>query len=68
MGTNKSRRSRRLLENEIEHATDQLDRARAHYELALFLDNNSREAEAIPNYQAALASGLDGEKRAECRR
>ncbi len=35
---------------------DQL--AAAHYELALFHDNNSREAEAIPHYRQAIELGL----------
>jgi hypothetical protein len=34
-------------------------RARAHYELGVFHDRNSREKEAIPNYLAALKLGLD---------
>ncbi len=33
-------------------------KAKAHYEFALFHDNNSREAEAIPHYRAALRLGL----------
>jgi tetratricopeptide (TPR) repeat protein len=41
------------------------ERAQAHYELALFHDNNSREAEAIPHYRAALAAGLPPARRAE---
>ena len=50
----------------VEAATSDQDRAQAHYALALFHDNNSREAEAIPHYEAALAHGLAGEQRAEC--
>ncbi len=38
----------------------------AHFELAVFHDNNSREAEAIPHYEAALQAGLAVEQRAEC--
>ena len=37
----------------------------AYYQLALFHDNNSREAEAIPNYEHALRLGLSGEARAQ---
>jgi len=39
--------------------------ANVHYEIAVFHDNNSREAEAIPHYAAALKLGLTGKKRAE---
>ena len=37
----------------------------AYYQLALFHDNNTREAEAIPNYEQALRLGLAGETRAQ---
>ena len=37
----------------------------AYYQLALFHDNNTREAEAIPNYKRALRLGLSGETRAQ---
>jgi hypothetical protein len=40
-------------------------KAEAHFELGLFHDNNGREAEAVPHYEAAL-EGLEGEKRAQC--
>lgn len=52
------RRSRRALESRIKEPQRDADRAIAHYDLALFHDNNSREAEAIPHYQEALRLGL----------
>jgi tetratricopeptide (TPR) repeat protein len=55
------RRSRRRLEADLASARSDADRARAHYALALFHDNNSREAEAIPHYRRALALGLPTE-------
>jgi hypothetical protein len=42
-------------------APDAASRAMAAYALALFHDNNSREAEAIPNYVRALDDGLPGD-------
>jgi tetratricopeptide (TPR) repeat protein len=42
------------------------ERARAHFELAVFHDNNGRKGEAIPNYEAALELGLPDESRARC--
>jgi hypothetical protein len=54
------------LEAAVESASTPADRARAHYDLALFQDNNSREAEAIPHYEAALKLGLSGERKAQC--
>jgi hypothetical protein len=61
-----ARRSRQALEAVVAAASSDADKAQAHYELALFQDNNGREAEAIPHYEAALAHGLHGEQRAEC--
>jgi hypothetical protein len=46
-------------------AADAGARALACYELALFHDNNSREAEAIPLYREAIALGLPSARRAE---
>jgi hypothetical protein len=60
------RRSRRALEREIELAGTDRDKAFAHFALAVFHDNNSRKATAIPHYELALRYGLDGEKRAQC--
>jgi hypothetical protein len=60
------RRRRTELERRVEEASEAGTRALAHYELALFHDNNGWEAEAIPHYEAALANGLDGELRARC--
>jgi tetratricopeptide (TPR) repeat protein len=55
----KTRRDRRTLERAIDEAQTREERAAAHYELAVFHDNNSREAEAIPHYEQALQLGLD---------
>lgn len=60
------RRSRARLEAAVQAALNEAEHARAHFELALFHDNNGREAEAIPHYEAALELGLSGETRAEC--
>jgi tetratricopeptide (TPR) repeat protein len=55
----KSRRNRRQLEEALAAArSGAANKARAHYALALFHDNNSREAEAIPHYKRAIALGL----------
>jgi hypothetical protein len=37
-----------------------------HFELAVFHDNNGREGEAIPHYEAALERGLADESGARC--
>ena len=50
--------SDRLLEA-VETAPSGRDRAIAHYNLGLFHDNNGREVEAVPQYEAALRLGLD---------
>ena len=60
------RRSRDALERALTDAASSADRARAHFAIALFHDNNSREAEAIPHYRAALEFGLSGEIEAQC--
>lgn len=44
----------------VDSAPSRSDRAIAHYNLGLFHDNNGREAEATPHYEAALELGLDG--------
>ena len=59
------RTAKRLLTN-LQRAESGPGRAIGHFDLALFHDNNARETEAIPHYEAALAEGLSGEKRAEC--
>lgn len=41
-------------------------KAQAHYDLALFHDNNGREAQAIPHYESALRLGI-GEAESEAR-
>ncbi len=54
----KPRRKRRNLASltaALEKATTQSEEAHAHYNLALFHDNNGREAQAIPHYRRALA-------------
>jgi tetratricopeptide (TPR) repeat protein len=55
----KTRRNRRTLERAIAEARTSDEQALAHYQLAVFHDNNSREADAIPHYERALALGLD---------
>jgi tetratricopeptide (TPR) repeat protein len=57
----KRRRNLAQLQLAIEHARTEKVRALAYYQLALFHDNNSREAAAIPNYERALRLGLTGE-------
>ena len=54
------RRKLSTLLDAVESASSRSDRAIAHYNLGLFHDNNGREAEAIPHYEAALDLGLDG--------
>ncbi|MGH8227132.1 MAG: tetratricopeptide repeat protein [Steroidobacteraceae bacterium] len=41
--------------------------ALAHFELAVFHDNNDREAEAIPHYAAAIRRGLKGARAVRAR-
>ena len=62
----KSPRSRVVLEQRVAEATSPAEQAQAEFALALFHDNNSREAAAIPHYEAALKLGLSGEQRAQC--
>lgn len=59
------RRSRRKLEEAIVRAQTRAAKARAYYRLGLFHDNNSREPEAIPNYEKALKLGLDRNTKAK---
>lgn len=61
----KKRRSLAALIRAVEKAGDEDSRALAHFELAVFHDNNSREAEAVPHYEAAIGLGLDKKRNAE---
>lgn len=58
-GSAGTRRSLKALEAAIASAESPAERAQATYALAIFHDNNSREIEAIPHYESALALGLD---------
>ena len=55
----RKRRSLVLLTAALDQATTKKAKARTHYDLALFHDNNGREAQAIPHYRKALALGID---------
>ena len=55
----RKRRSLAALTAALNRATTQSDKARAHYDLGLFHDNNGREAQAIPHYREALALDID---------
>jgi len=59
------RRTVRQLESALRQATTREKKALAHYRLALFHDNNSREKIAVPHYLAALRLGLDGKRKSE---
>lgn len=59
------RRSLGALLRAIEEADTTDGRALAHFDLAVFHDNNGREAEAVPHYESALGLGLDNERNAE---
>lgn len=61
----RKRRSLVALLRAVEEAATDDSRALAHFELALFHDNNSREAEAVPHYEAAISLGLDRKSHAE---
>ncbi len=52
------RRNRTTLERAVQRAKGKQELAIAHYNLALFHDNNGREALAVPEYEAALRLGL----------
>jgi tetratricopeptide (TPR) repeat protein len=62
----KRRRSVADLERRLEAARSKSERAQANFELALFHDNNNREAKAIPYYESALNLGLEGQQKTEC--
>ena len=55
----RKRRSLASLTAALNRARTQSDKARAHYDLGLFHDNNGREAQAIPHYREALALDID---------
>ncbi len=55
----RKRRSLGSLTAALDQATTKQAMARAHFDLALFHDNNGREAQAIPHYRNALALGID---------
>ena len=61
----RKRRSLVALLRAVEEAATDDSRALAHFELALFHDNNGREAEAVPQYEAAISLGLDKKRNAE---
>ena len=61
----KTRRSLASLLRAVERAGADDSRARAHFELAVFHDNNGREAEAVPQNEAAIGLGLDKRRNAE---
>ncbi len=57
--TRRKRRSLALLTTALQQATTKSAKARAHYDLALFHYNNSREAQVIRHYESVLALGVD---------
>ena len=61
----RKRRSLVSLTAALDQATTKKTKARAHYDLALFHDNNGREAQAIPHYRKALALGIGPDIEAE---
>ena len=61
----RKRRSLAVLLRAVEEAETDNSRALAHFELALFHDNNSRKAKAVPHYEAAISLGLDNKRYAE---
>ena len=61
----RKRRSLVVLLRAVEEAGTDDSRAIAPFELALFHDNNGREAEAVPHYEAAISLGLDKKRNAE---
>ena len=61
-----ARRSWPQLADAVQRAKSDAEKAVAHFNLGLFHDNNGREAEAIPRYEAALTLGLDRSQRPYC--
>ncbi|MBC7784846.1 MAG: tetratricopeptide repeat protein [Burkholderiales bacterium] len=54
-----SRRDPKRLQQAVANARTDRERAVALYQLAVFHDNNGREAIALPNYRRAISLGLD---------
>ncbi|HEY1661219.1 MAG TPA: hypothetical protein VGI03_02270 [Verrucomicrobiae bacterium] len=61
------RRNLHRLLDALKSAKGTKAKALAHYQLALFHDNNSREPEAIPHYRKAIRCGLSGRLEAMAR-
>ena len=61
------RRSSIRLKKAISSATSRQRLAAAHYKLALFHDNNSRESEAVQHYRKALELGIRSLDEADAR-
>ena len=61
----KKRRSLAIHLRALEEAGADDSRALVCFELAVFHDNNSREAEAVPQYEAATGLGLDKKRNVE---
>ncbi len=55
----RKRRSLASLQSALDQAATKSTKVDAHFNLALFHDNNGREAQAIPHYRSALALGMD---------
>ena len=55
----RKRRSLASLTAALDRAGTRSEKARAHYDLGLFHDNNGREAQAIPHYREALALDIN---------
>ena len=58
-GPLRKRRSLASLTSALDQASTKSAKAHAHFNLALFHDNNGREAQAIPHYKSAIALGVD---------
>lgn len=58
-------RTGRKMRDRLAMAKNRAAKAKAHFAFALFHDNNSREADAIPHYRAALALALPRETAAQ---
>ena len=59
------RRNEKDLKIRVEQAKTVQAKAMAYYALALFHDNNAREAKAVPVYREALKLGLDRRTRSK---
>jgi hypothetical protein len=60
-----SRRNPKVLQQRVTRAKTKNAKAIAYFQLAVFHDNNSREAKAIPSYLAAIRLGLPPRTRAK---